>query len=48
MSALREFCGSAMEDVERDFLACLVHEEHRSMAKVYCCIGTKRARTAAV
>jgi hypothetical protein len=28
-----------MDQVEEEFLGCLVREDHRSVAKVYCCIG---------
>lgn len=40
MVLLREFCGSGFENVRSEFLSCLVEEEHRSLCKVYCCIGT--------
>ena len=39
MKLLRDLCGSKMEQVEEEFLSCLVREDHRSVAKVYCCIA---------
>jgi SAM-dependent methyltransferase len=39
MKPLREFCGAELEDVRSDFLAALAHPDHRSFAKVYCCLG---------
>lgn len=41
MKLLRDFCGSNMEHVHKEFLDCLMREDHRSFAKVYCCIATK-------
>ncbi len=40
MKTLRKFCGEMFERVRTDFLAALSHEDHRSLAKVYSCIGT--------
>jgi SAM-dependent methyltransferase len=40
MKVLREFCGAMFERVRDDFLAALSCDDHRSVAKVYCCIGT--------
>jgi SAM-dependent methyltransferase len=40
MKALRDFCGTMFEHVRDDFLAALSHADHRSLAKVYYCIGT--------
>ena len=40
MTLLREFCGRRIDDVENEFLNCLMRPDHRSRAKVYCCIGT--------
>ncbi|HEX6811682.1 MAG TPA: class I SAM-dependent methyltransferase [Planctomycetota bacterium] len=41
MGLLREFCGTQFEQVRDEFLQCLVREDHRSAAKVTCCIATK-------
>lgn len=38
---LREFCGPRIGQVQSAFLGCLTHAEHRSLAKVICCIATK-------
>ncbi len=42
MKLLRDFCGSNIEQVHEEFLGCLMREDHRSVAKVYCCIATKK------
>ena len=39
MRALRDFCGSMFEQVRDDLLAALARAEHRSLAKVYYCVG---------
>jgi SAM-dependent methyltransferase len=39
MKLLRGFCGAMFERVRDDFLAALSRDDHRSLAKVYCCIG---------
>jgi SAM-dependent methyltransferase len=44
MTLLRDFCGSRMDQVEEEFLSCLGREDHRSVAKVYCCIANMRDR----
>jgi ubiquinone/menaquinone biosynthesis C-methylase UbiE len=45
MTLLRSFCGARMLQVEEEFIRCLGREDHRSLAKVYCCIaGTKAPR----
>jgi ubiquinone/menaquinone biosynthesis C-methylase UbiE len=41
MRLLRDFCGSCIGRVQAEFLGCLMHAEHRSVAKVICCIATK-------
>lgn len=41
MKLLRDFCGLEFEQLREEFLGCLTHAEHRSLAKVYCCIATK-------
>jgi len=43
MSLLRALCGAEFEQVRDDFLRCLAHPDHRTTAKVYCCIATKGA-----
>jgi ubiquinone/menaquinone biosynthesis C-methylase UbiE len=43
MMLLRDFCGDAFENVREEFLCCLRRADHRSVAKVYCCIGKKCA-----
>jgi SAM-dependent methyltransferase len=43
MKGLRDFCGSNMERVRDEFLKCLRHPAHTSLAKVICCIATKGA-----
>lgn len=40
MQLLRDFCGAEFNKVREEFLACLSHVDHRSLAKVYCCIAT--------
>lgn len=44
MELLRRFCGEAMPQVEKDFKTCLGRDDHRSLAKVYCCIASKAPR----
>lgn len=41
MTLLRRFCGDDFENVREEFLHCLSRTEHRSQAKVYCCIARK-------
>jgi SAM-dependent methyltransferase len=41
MNALADFCGTSFADVRRDFLAALERPDHRSTARVICCIGVK-------
>jgi ubiquinone/menaquinone biosynthesis C-methylase UbiE len=41
MSLLRAFCGVHFEQVREEFLSCLMRADHRSLAKVNCCIATK-------
>jgi SAM-dependent methyltransferase len=41
MKVLRAFCGSEFDQVREEFLSCLMHPDHRSIAKVVCCIATK-------
>jgi hypothetical protein len=42
MKLLRDFCGPNIDEVQEDFLGCLMRADHRSLAKVYCCIATKK------
>jgi hypothetical protein len=46
MTLLRNFCGTEFEQVREEFLGCVVRADHTSVAKVYCCIGTKPMRYA--
>jgi ubiquinone/menaquinone biosynthesis C-methylase UbiE len=39
MKLLRDFCGPNFQKVREEFLACLMRTDHRSLAKVYCCIA---------
>jgi ubiquinone/menaquinone biosynthesis C-methylase UbiE len=41
MTLLREFCGPEIDRVEEELLGCLMRPEHRSTARVCCCIGTR-------
>ena len=41
MRLLQDFCGSEFAAVRRDFLEALARSDHRSEAKVYCCLATK-------
>jgi hypothetical protein len=41
MRLLRDFCGAHMDQVQREFLGCLMRPDHKSTAKVTCCIATK-------
>ena len=46
MKALRDFCGPTMGQVQEEFLSCLIRTDHRSVAKVYCCIAKKQGAQA--
>jgi SAM-dependent methyltransferase len=41
MKALQDFCGAEYERVREEFLGCLGRADHRSQAKVICCIASK-------
>jgi ubiquinone/menaquinone biosynthesis C-methylase UbiE len=41
MAPLRDLCGPAFDEVQEEFLGCLMGSNHKSIAKVYCCIGYK-------
>ena len=43
MTLLRDFCGPNIEQIQEEFLSCLMRADHRSVAKVYCCIANKKA-----
>jgi len=40
MNLLRDVCGPSFDQVEDEFLNCLLRADHRALAKVYCCIAT--------
>ena len=46
MKLLRDFCGSNIEQVQEEFLGCLMRQDHESLATVYCCIATKKGAPA--
>jgi hypothetical protein len=41
MRLLHDFCGAEFEQLRTEFLGCLANPEHRSVAKVYCCVANK-------
>lgn len=41
MRVLQEFCGKDFAHVRNEFLRCLKSAEHRSLAKVRCCIAIR-------
>ena len=43
MKFLADFCGPEYERVRDDFLGCLARADHRSQARVICCIASKNA-----
>lgn len=43
MKLLQDSCGAEFESVRGEFLACLARADHRSLAKVVCCVATRRA-----
>lgn len=47
MTGLREFCGADFDRVQDEFLAGLERAEHRSLARVHCCIATRDGSRAA-
>jgi SAM-dependent methyltransferase len=40
MKVLRDFCGASFDRIRDDFLSALLLADHRSLAKVHCCIAT--------
>jgi ubiquinone/menaquinone biosynthesis C-methylase UbiE len=44
MKLLRNFCGPSNVQVQEEFVSCLMRADHRSVAKVYCCIANKQSR----
>ena len=45
MRLLCEFCGRNFEQVRDDFLGCLARADHRSTARVVCCIAAQAPQT---
>lgn len=41
LKLLRDFCGPNWDPVQQEFLDCLARPDHKSLAKVCCCIATK-------
>ncbi len=41
MQLLREACGAEFEALREEFLACLSRADHRSTARVVCCLATR-------
>lgn len=39
MKRLRDFCGDQARIVEQEFLECLACDDHRSRAKIICCLA---------
>jgi hypothetical protein len=46
MKLLRDVCGSDLDQVQAEFLGCLMRADHTSIAQVYCCIGVLERRHA--
>jgi SAM-dependent methyltransferase len=42
MKLLQDHCGTEFDAVRDDFLACLVRDDHRALAKVHCVVAIKR------
>jgi ubiquinone/menaquinone biosynthesis C-methylase UbiE len=42
MSLLRDFCGKGFEQLQEEFLGCLIRVDHESVSKVCCYIATKQ------
>jgi SAM-dependent methyltransferase len=42
MRLLQNFCGAEFGSLRDEFLACLGRADHRSLARVVCCIATRR------
>jgi len=42
MKGLQDFAGSGFELLRDELLACMASPEHRSTARVVCCIATRR------
>jgi len=45
MNGLRDLCGSNFERVRGDFLGALIRSDHRSSAKVWCCVATRPVKS---
>jgi SAM-dependent methyltransferase len=41
LERLRDLCGPELGAVREDFLACLARPDHRSRARVLCCVATR-------
>lgn len=44
MTLLRDRSGASFDHVRQEFLGCLLRADHRSVAKVHCCIAAKSPR----
>jgi SAM-dependent methyltransferase len=43
MKQLQDFLGIEFDQVREEFLACLMRADHRSLAKVCCCVAIKKS-----
>jgi trans-aconitate methyltransferase len=41
MPALQQYCGERFAALRDDFLACLARADHRSSARVFCCVAER-------
>jgi SAM-dependent methyltransferase len=41
MTLLRDLCGADFHAVQQEFLSCLARNDHRSRARILCCIATR-------
>jgi SAM-dependent methyltransferase len=41
MPALQQYCGERFAALREDFLACLARPDHRSSARVFCCVAER-------
>ncbi len=46
MKPLQDFAGVGFERLREEFLQCMTRPEHRSTAKVYCCVAARPAQAA--
>jgi SAM-dependent methyltransferase len=42
MKPLQDFLGTEFDQVRGEFLACLMQADHRSLAKVCCCVASRK------